>query len=306
MTSGSTKSSMTKAASPGTVDLLSWETKAGRWTLDFSRPLIMSIINLTPDSFSDGGRFSGPQEAVAAALEEEKDGADIFDLGAESTRPGSEPVSAEEEWKRLAPVISGLKAQSSKPVSIDTYRVSVAEKALTAGAAILNDIYAGRKEPRMLALAAEWGVPIILMHMQGEPRTMQAAPHYDDVVAEVHDFLLERAQAAEAAGVPREHIILDPGIGFGKNIDHNLALISNFHRVMPAGYRKLLALSRKAFLGRIMNGAQPLESDGLTSVANALSIMQGAEIIRVHRSAPNKAAVDLIQALKAADRGELF
>lgn len=306
MTNSPGESNLSRAASPGTVDLLNWETRAGRWSLDFSRPLIMSIINLTPDSFSDGGRFNGPQEAVAAALEEEKDGADIFDLGAESTRPGSAPVSAEEEWKRLAPVIEGLRAQSSKPVSIDTYRASVAEKALAAGAAILNDIYAGRKEPRMLALAAEWGVPIILMHMQGEPRTMQAAPHYDDVVAEVHDFLLERAQAAEAAGVPKERIILDPGIGFGKNFDHNLALISNFHRAMPAGYRKLMALSRKAFLGRIMNGAQPQERDGLTSVANALSIIQGAEIVRVHRSAPNKAAIDLAQALKAADRGEFF
>ena len=177
----------------------------------------------------------------------------------------------------------------------------MAEKALKAGAAILNDIYAGRKEPRMLDLAAEWGVPIILMHMLGEPRTMQVDPHYEDVVAEVHDFLLERARAAEAAGGPKEHIILDPGLGFGKNSGHNLSIIKNFARVMPRGYRKLMALSRKAFLGRLMNGAPPLERDGLTSVANALALMQGADLIRVHKSAPNRAAADLVAALRLVE-----
>lgn len=280
---------------------LNWSTKAGRWSLDFSRPLIMSIINLTPDSFSDGGRFQSSPEAVEAALAEERDGADIFDLGAESTRPGSEPVSAEEEWSRLEPVIRGIAAESSRPISIDTYRAEVAEKALEAGAAILNDIYAGRKDSRIMGLAAEWGVPIILMHMQGEPRTMQVDPHYDDVVQEVHDFLLERASAAEKAGVPKEHIILDPGLGFGKNMGHNLTLIKNFDRAMPRGYKKLMALSRKAFLGRIMNEAPPLERDGLTATANALALMQGAEIIRVHKCAPNKAAADLVRAVLAAE-----
>lgn len=286
---------------PTERDFLNWQTKAGRWTLDFSRPLIMSVINLTPDSFSDGGRFSNSQEAVEAALAEEKDGADIFDLGAESTRPGSEPVNAEEEWARLEPVIKGISARSARPISIDTYRATVAEKALAAGAAIVNDIYAGRKEPRMLDLAAEWGTPIILMHMQGEPRTMQVAPHYEDVTQEVHDFLLERAQAAEKAGVPKEHIILDPGIGFGKNMDHNLTLIKNFDRAMPKGYRKLMALSRKAFLGRLMNGAPPLERDGLTATANALALTRGAEIIRVHKCAPNKASAELAWAVLSAE-----
>ncbi|MDL2260095.1 dihydropteroate synthase [Deltaproteobacteria bacterium OttesenSCG-928-K17] len=281
-------------------DFLTWKTRGGQWTLDFSRPLIMAIINLTPDSFSDGGRFAGPDEAVRAALAEEADGADIFDLGAESTRPGSEPVSAEDEWARLAPVVKSLGQASTRPISIDTYRADVAEKALAAGAAILNDIYAGRYDPRMLDLAAEWGVPIILMHMQGEPRTMQQEPHYDDVVAEVHDFLLERARAAESAGVPKEHIILDPGLGFGKNMGHNLSLIKHFDRAMPKGYRKLMALSRKAFLGRILNGAEPKERDGLTAVADALALMAGAEIIRVHRTAPNKAAADLVHRVKTA------
>ena len=284
-----------------TPDVLTWRTGAGQWSLSFDRPLIMSIINLTPDSFSDGGRFSGPEEAVRAALAEEADGADLFDLGAESTRPGSEEVSADEEWARLAPVLKSLRAQSGRPISIDTYKASVAEKALEAGAAVINDIYAGRKEPRILEVAAEHRAPIILMHMKGEPRTMQVDPHYDDVVAEVHDFLLERAQAAEAAGVPREMIWLDPGIGFGKNQRHNLTIIKHYERVMPRGYRKIMALSRKAFLGRIMNGAPPLERDGLTAAADAISILKGAEIIRVHRAAPNRAAAALAQAIMDAE-----
>jgi len=261
----------------------------------------MSIINLTPDSFSDGGRFGGPEEAVRAALAEEADGADLFDLGAESTRPGSAEVPADEEWARLAPVLAALKKRSDRPISIDTYKASVAEKALAAGAAVINDIYAGRKEPRILEVAASHRVPIILMHMKGEPGTMQIEPHYDDVVTEVHDFLLERAQAAEAAGLPRELIWLDPGIGFGKNQRHNLSLIRHYERVMPRGYRRVMALSRKAFLGRLMNGAPPLERDGLTAAANAISIMKGADIIRVHRAAPNRAAAALARAVMEAE-----
>lgn len=283
------------------LDVLTWRTGAGEWSLDFKRPLIMSIINLTPDSFSDGGRFSGPEEAVRAALAEEAGGADIFDLGAESTRPGSARVSAEEEWARLEPALASLTRQSARPVSIDTYRASVAEKALKGGAAILNDIYAGRKEPSLLELAARYGVPIILMHMRGDPDNMQIDPHYDDVVTEVHDFLLERAQAAEAAGVPRERIILDPGLGFGKNKGHNLSLLKNFDRAIPQGYRRMMALSRKAFLGMIMNGAPPLERDNLTAVANALAIVMGAEIIRVHLAAPNRDAAALVRAVLEAD-----
>lgn len=287
----------TRETTKPTADLLKWRTPAGEWSLDFSRPLIMSIINLTPDSFSDGGRFQGTDEAVNAALREETEGADIFDLGAESTRPGSVRITVEEEWARLEPVLGALVKKSSRPVSIDTYRAAVAEKALTAGAAILNDIYAGRHDPRMLELAARYGVPIILMHMQGDPDTMQINPHYDDVVAEVHDFLLERARAAEAAGVPAERIILDPGLGFGKNTEHNLSLLKHFDQVIPKGYRRMMALSRKAFLGRLMNGAAPMERDGLTAVANVLAIRKGAEIIRVHLVAPNRDAIALVQAV---------
>ncbi len=279
--------------------ILEWKTEAGAFRLDFRQTVIMTIINLTPDSFSDGGRFKGPEEAVAAALAEEKDGAGVFDLGAESTRPGSLRVTEDEEWARLEPVLRGLVRQSAAPVSIDTYRAAVAEKAIKAGAAMINDIYAGRREPRILEVAAEYGVPIILMHMQGDPDTMQIDPRYDDVVTEVHDFLLSRAQAAEAAGIPRERIILDPGIGFGKNIGHNLSLIKHFGRAMPGGYRTLMALSRKAFLGRI-TGLEADRRDGASAVANALAIMGGADMIRVHRTAPNVEAARVAEAIRDA------
>ena len=279
------------------ADCLNWKTGAGEWSLDFSRPLMMSIINLTPDSFSDGGRFSAPEEAVEAALREEADGADMFDLGAESTRPGADAVDGDEEWKRLEPVLTGLGKISQKPVSIDTYKAGVAEKALKGGAAIINDIYAGLKEPRILEVAAEYGVPIILMHMKGEPGTMQKAPHYDNVVAEVHDFLAERAEAAQRAGVPKEMIWLDPGLGFGKNAGHNLMLIKHFDQAVPRGYRRLMALSRKAFLGHLMGGAPPAERDSLTAAAGAISVLNGADILRVHRCRPSRDAASLAQAL---------
>lgn len=289
---------MTNPEKKTTDRYLTWRTAAGEWTVDFSRPLVMSIINLTPDSFSDGGRFAGPEEAVSAALAEEADGADMFDLGAESTRPGSARITAGEEWARLAPVLTSLAAKTRRPISVDTYRAEVAERAVAAGAAVINDIYAGRQEPRLLDVAARNGVPVILMHMRGDPDTMQLDPHYDDVVAEVHDFLLERARVAEAAGIPRERIILDPGIGFGKNMGHNLLILKHFDRAVPQGYRRLMALSRKTFLGRILNGAPPLERDGLTAVADAVAFLGGADMVRVHRAAPNRAAADLIAALR--------
>ncbi|UQZ91256.1 dihydropteroate synthase [Deltaproteobacteria bacterium Smac51] len=297
---------MTKAVCTDSVDKstlparLAWKTAAGEWSLDFTKTVIMAIINLTPDSFSDGGRFSGPEEAVNAALAEEEAGAHIFDLGAESTRPGSARVSEQEEWSRLEPVLRGLAAKSKLPVSIDTYRAGVAEKAILAGAAIINDIYAGRKEPRILEVAAKHGVPIVLMHMQGDPDNMQVNPHYDDVVTEVHDFLLERARAAEAAGILPELIILDPGIGFGKNQGHNLTLIKHFEQAMPKGYRSLMALSRKAFLGRILGGAEPADRDLATATANALAIIKGADMIRVHDVRPNREAAEVANAVLAA------
>ena len=281
-------------------DILAWRTRAGAWTLDFSRPLLMSIINLTPDSFSDGGSFRNPDEVVERALAEEADGADLFDLGAESTRPGADPLGEDEEWARLEPALTRLVNKTGRPISIDTYKAGVAEKALAAGAAVINDIYAGRKDPRILEVAAEWRAPLILMHMQGEPATMQVDPRYNDLVGEVHDFLLERALAAETAGLPRELIWLDPGIGFGKTVAHNLSLIKHFDRVMPRGYRRVMALSRKGFFRSILGAGPPAARDDLTAVADALSVLKGAEILRVHRAAPNRPAVDLALAVRSA------
>jgi dihydropteroate synthase len=257
----------------------------------------MGIVNITPDSFSDGGLHYESNAAIEKARCHLLEGADILDLGAETTRPGSLPTPEAEEWRRLEPVLSSLVASNSNaPISVDTYKASIAAKAIDAGAAIVNDIYAGRKDPEILSVAAEKGVPIILMHMQGEPRTMQLEPHYKDVVKEVRDFLLERALAAESAGVPKEHIILDPGLGFGKNTDHNLLLLRNLYEVYPTGYISLMALSRKAFLGKLLDGIPPLERDYATATASAIAVFQGAQLVRVHNTAPT------LEALKVAWR----
>ncbi|MDR3154605.1 MAG: dihydropteroate synthase [Deltaproteobacteria bacterium] len=272
------------------------------FTLDFSRPLIMGIINVTPDSFSDGGKWFDPEKAVARARELMEDGADILDLGAETTRPGSEPTEEGEEWRRLLPVLEALRhVPGCPPVSIDTYRFSTAARCLVAGASMLNDIYAGRKDKRIFRAAADAGVPIVLMHMQGEPRTMQAQPHYNDVVSEVREFLWERAQDAERLGVPKSNIILDPGLGFGKTADHNLTLLSRLPEVFPSGYRAMMALSRKAFLGKILGGAPPEERDLATAVASAVSILKGAQIIRVHDV---RSARDALKVVSAIQRGK--
>jgi dihydropteroate synthase len=261
----------------------------------------MGIINITPDSFSDGGKFLDPQAALAQASRHIAEGADILDLGGETTRPGSEPTSQEEEWRRLAPVLSGLRDMPNLvPVSVDTYKASIAEKAVLSGAAILNDIYAGRKDPDILKVAASFKVPIILMHMQGDPRTMQLAPFYNDVVKEVREFLLERAQAAMEAGVPQSHIILDPGLGFGKNADHNLTLIKRFDEVIPEGFHSLMALSRKAFLGHILGGAAPMDRDLATAMASGLAIMKGAQIVRVHSVFPTMEASKVVNSVMGA------
>jgi dihydropteroate synthase len=281
---------------------LEWTHPSGRaFRLDFSRPLIMAILNVTPDSFSDGGRFFDPAPALAHAGALMAEGADILDLGAESTRPGSLPTPAGEEWRRLAPVLLGLKGLGGcPPVSVDTSKAEVAEKAIAAGASIINDVYAGRKDPRILGLAAESGAPIILAHMLGEPRTMQAAPRYLDVVSEVRGFLLERARAAEAAGVDPSRIILDPGLGFGKDAGHNLSLLKRFDEAVPKGYHSLMALSRKAFLGEALGGAPPGGRDLASAVASALAALRGAEIVRVHSVAPTREALLIAQAVRDA------
>jgi dihydropteroate synthase len=261
----------------------------------------MAILNVTPDSFSDGGRFYDPDEALAQARRHIAEGADILDVGAETTRPGSLPVDAEEEWRRLEPVLKGLSGiPECPPISVDTYKAEIARKAIDAWAAIVNDIYAARKDPAILDVAAEYRVPLILMHMQGEPRTMQKDPRYEDVVREVREFLLERAGAAEARGVDRSLIILDPGLGFGKNKDHNLSLLKRFDEVIPEGYHSLMALSRKAFLGTVLGGAEPMARDLATSVASSLAVLKGAEIVRVHNVAPAREALLVVQGVMEA------
>jgi dihydropteroate synthase len=269
--------------------------------LAFDRPLIMAIVNVTPDSFSDGGLFFEPGAAVEQSLKHIREGADILDLGAETTRPGSEPTPAEEEWRRLGPVIEALaKRPGCPPISVDANKAEIAEKAILAGASIINDIWAGRNDPGVFRVAAKYGVPIILMHMQGDPRTMQQDPKYDDVVREVREFLLERAEAAMAAGIDRSRIILDPGVGFGKLASHNLAILKNLGQVYPPGFRSLMALSRKAFLGRVLGGAPPAERDWATAAANCLAIAKGAEIVRVHSVRPTREAALVAQAVMSA------
>jgi dihydropteroate synthase len=267
-------------------DELAWHIGQRHYRLDFGKPLIMGIINVTPDSFSDGGLFSEPEAALALARRHLDEGADLLDLGGETTRPGSTATTPEEEWRRLEPVLAALSSwPGCPPVSVDTNKSEIARKALSAGASMINDIYAGRNDPEILDVAAKWRVPIILMHMLGEPRTMQAEPKYHDVVSEVREFLLERAQAAMRAGVPKEMIILDPGIGFGKSASHNLSLLNRFEEVVPEGFHSLMALSRKAFLGRVTGRDNPMDRDEATAAANAIAVSKGAQMIRVHNVA---------------------
>ncbi|MEJ2650086.1 MAG: dihydropteroate synthase [Sedimentisphaerales bacterium] len=226
-------------------------TKILHWPkgkLDFSEGcLIMGILNVTPDSFSDGGKFFDAEKAIAHGIEMASQGAAIVDIGGESSRPGSEPVSINEEIHRVTPVIEALSKKIHIPISIDTYNVEVAKAALDAGAAMINDITALSDE-RMGQLAAKYEVPVILMHMQGTPATMQKEPKYKDVVNEVLEFLLDRAKKAKQLGIPKERIFIDPGIGFGKSFEHNLELLRNIDKFVATGYRVLVGTSRKSFM----------------------------------------------------------
>jgi dihydropteroate synthase len=261
----------------------------------------MGILNLTPDSFSDGGRYDSEARAVARALEMARDGADIIDVGGESTRPGACRVSAADQRARVLGVVAALHRELPPGValSIDTTLSEVAGPALGEGATMINDVSAGRDDPRMLSLAAEAGVPIVLMHMQGTPETMQQNPRYEDVVGEVEHYLLERAKVALAAGVDGEAIILDPGIGFGKTREHNLLLLNALPRLAGAGYPLLLGVSRKRFMGAICNVSEPSELVPATCVCTALGVLAGVAVFRVHDVAQNRQAADLARALKA-------
>ena len=265
--------------SPLTGTVMQW----GRWSMDFSeRPLIMGVINVTPDSFSDGGDFLSSERAIEQGIRLAEEGADILDLGGESTRPGAEEVGATEELARVIPVIEALTARTSVPISIDTYKAEVAEASVGAGAAIINDISAGLLDPEILRVAARLDVPLVLMHMKGQPRTMQENPEYDDLMGEIKAFLADAARRAEAAGVRADRIILDPGIGFGKTFDHNLILLNRLREFQELGRPILLGPSRKAFLGRILGGAPPKDRDVATAAAVTLGAYNGAAILRVH------------------------
>lgn len=252
---------------------------------------IMGIVNATPDSFSDGGRYLDTTAAVAHARELEAEGAAILDLGGESTRPGADPVAADEERRRVVPVIEALAAGgSAAQLSIDTIKLEVAQAAVEAGATYLNDVTAFRHDPGMAALVAERGLDCCLTHMRGEPRTMQSDPVYDDVVSDVKAFLEERLAFAVAEGVPEERIQLDPGIGFGKTAEHNLQLLARLDELVALGRPLVVGVSRKSFLGRI-TGRDIDHRLAATLAANVLAFTQGATIFRVHDVAPLRDAL---------------
>ena len=245
------------------------------------KPLVMGVVNVTPDSFSDGGRFLDPGAALSHARRLTADGADILDVGGESTRPGAEPVSEAEEIARVVPLIEAMRAESAIPISIDTMKPAVARAAVAAGATMWNDVTALRWADDSLATAVELGCDVVLMHMLGEPRTMQDDPRYDDVVAEVTAFLAERAHAALDAGVARENVWLDPGIGFGKTVDHNLALLANLGAVVDLGFPVVLGASRKRFIAGIDAQAGDNRLGG--SIAAALTgAAASVAAVRVH------------------------
>ncbi|EXJ14380.1 dihydropteroate synthase [Imhoffiella purpurea] len=268
-------------------------------------PLIMGILNLTPDSFSDGGRHLDTAAAVSHALDMLEDGADIIDVGGESTRPGSRPIPAEEQKRRVLTVIKALRDRvpAQVPISIDTTLAEVAEAVLDAGGNWINDVSAGLDDARMLSLSAERGAPIVLMHRRGRSDHMQDDPRYRDVVAEVRDHLAGRVDAALAVGVSETHILLDPGIGFGKTLEHNLALIGGLDRLVDLGFPVLLGTSRKRFLGSICGGLEPTALMPATCATTTLGVMAGARVFRVHDVAGNRQAADVAWSVRGSARG---
>jgi dihydropteroate synthase len=268
------------------------------------RPLVMGVLNVTPDSFSDGGRYADPAAAVAHGRALLAAGADLLDVGGESTRPGSARTPSDEQVRRVRPVIEGLRRELGEGclVSIDTTRAPVARAALDAGAAIVNDISAGTDDPDILTLAAERRAPIVLMHMQGQPATMQSNPSYRNVVAEVAEHLQARAAAAAAAGVARHRILLDPGIGFGKDVNHNLELLRRLGELTSLGHPLVLGTSRKGFLGRIAGETEPRDRLFATAASVAWCVAYGAAVVRVHDVEPMTRVVRVIRAIQTGWR----
>src|SRR5262245_43780991 len=270
-------------------------------TLHLSTPAVMGVLNVTPDSFSDGGRFAHVDAAVAHALHMIEEGAALIDIGGESTRPGAQAVDAAEEIRRVVPVIEALAARTHVCLSIDTSKPAVMTAAVRAGATLINDVRALR-EPGALEAAAASGAAVCLMHMQGEPRTMQVDPHYDDVVAEVRDFLAERAACCMAAGIAKDRLIIDPGIGFGKRLEHNLALLAALPTLVALGWPVLVGVSRKSMFSALLGRAVDERVAGGVAVATA-AVLSGASIVRTHDVAPTVDAVKVAMALRGANRG---
>ena len=254
------------------------------------------MLNCTPDSFSDGGSYPTAEAAVSRAQQMIDEGADIIDVGGESTRPGSEPVPENEQIRRTVPVITGIRRQWDGPISIDTTRARAARGALDAGANWINDISALRDDPQMVRTAAEFGACLVMMHMQGAPRMMQDAPVYDDVVEEVGDFLKERASWAQVQGVAREKIILDPGIGFGKTAEHNLAILHHIRQFNALGYPVLIGASRKSFIGKITGDGVTDRLEGSLAAA-VWAATQGARVVRVHDVCATRRALEVAWAI---------
>jgi len=257
---------------------LVWRARGVEW--EVRRTLVMGVLNVTPDSFSDGGRFHDEREAVGRGLQIAEEGADLLDVGGESTRPGSQSVPAEEEWRRIGGVIEAVHRHSAIPISVDTRKPEVARRAIASGAAIVNDV-TGLRDPAMAKLVAESGAGAVIMHMRGEPATMQADPRYADVVAEVTAFLAQQLESAVAAGVPREAIVLDPGIGFGKTPAHNEELLRGLPGIRGLGRPVLVGVSRKSFLATVHPKGDTRRLEASLAAAG-FAILQGADIVRVH------------------------
>lgn len=281
-------------ASRGSVGAMT-PTFAERWP----RPSVMGVLNVTPDSFSDGGSYGSAAEAVDAARRMLADGAAVVDVGGESTRPGADVVSVDEELRRVVPVLESL---AGSPVSVDTSRAQVARRAIELGAAMVNDVSALRRDPALADVVAETGVDVCLMHMQGNPRTMQVEPRYDDVVADVASFLEERVAFAVGVGIPEDRICLDPGIGFGKTPEHNLELLRRLDRIVALGRPVLVGVSRKSTFARVLGASGAVGSDAASVGAAVAAFDRGATLFRVHDVRPH---VEALAAASAVERGSV-
>ena len=265
------------------------------------RTYIMGVLNITPDSFSDGGRFMDPMVAVAHAKRMVDEGADIIDIGGESTRPGADLVLLDEERRRVLPVIKHLATEIDVPISIDTYKPEVAKEALELGATMVNDISGLRGSNKMAPLVADTGAALVVMHMQGEPRNMQADPTYEDVVGEILDFLKARTETALEAGVQKDRIVVDPGTGFGKTVDHNLEILAGVGRFRELGYPVMIGTSRKSFIGLILDSEPDDRLEG-TIASNVAAVMGGADFVRVHDVKEMSRAMTLTDLIIKASR----